>query len=647
MFLGINSMAQEKSHKEIKGDKYAFNYSYHKAIYEYTHAKDLTIEGQRKLAEGYQKTGQNDQATLVYSKIVSASTGINAEDYYNYSMLLKSSGMYQESNTQMDKFAKLKPSDLRAKDYVANKANLADLLKDNGKYKLVHMDFNSNVQDFATSYYKDQIVFASTRANGKMIKRTYNLNGMPFLDMYVSEVEKGQLKNPHNFDNGMNFKLHDGPVSFNKEGTFMAFTRNHKRDESKDNVVELQIFFSQLTDGKWSGAFPFAQNNEGYNLGHPSLSADGKTMYFTSDMPGGFGGTDLYRTNQSEAGQWTKAENLGNQINTEGDEMFPFMEDSTHTLFFSSNGRFGLGGQDIFMAKMNNKGFDQVHNAGAPLNTQFDDFAAIADGKTNTGYFSSNRAGESNDVDIYTVEFLNGLDEQKRIEGLALDKNGIAIPKTFISLLDDKGNRIDTLTTKEDASYAFVVNNDKNYKLIGKKENYSDGENTFNTFGDVLTLNANVLLLTKKEIITKKNETETDLGKIVELKNLYFDLDKYNLRPDAVVELDKVVKIMNEHPNLVLEIRSYTDCRESITYNLKLSEKRAKTSAWYIKARVTHPDRITSKGFGESELTNNCSCAGDVISDCSEEEHQKNRRSEFVIVKTKDGKKSYTNLIEE
>lgn len=639
MFLGATAVAQEKSHKEIEGDEYAFNYSFDKAISKYNHAKNLTIAGQRKLAEAYQKTGQNDQSALVYAKILTAPNGVVPEDYYNYAMILKRTGNYQKATTQMDNFVKLKPTDLRAQDYIENKSQLTDLLKDNGKYKLVQMDFNSEDQDFATTYYKDQIVFVSTRSSGKMIKRTYSLNGRPFLDMFVADVEKGQLKNPENFDHGFNSRMHDGPASFNKEGTLIAFTRNHLNDESKDEIVELNIFFSKFIDGEWSEAYPFAQNDHGYNLGHPCLSADGKTMYFTSDMPGGFGGTDLYRTTQNENGQWSKAENLGDQINTEGDEMFPFMEEDSQTFFFSSDGRFGLGGQDIFISKANNKNFEMVHNAGAPLNTRYDDFAAIANGKTNTGYFSSNRLSEIDDYDIYTVAFSSGLEELKRIEGLALDMNGKVIPGTFVSIKDEKGNLIDTVLTKSDAAYTFIVGKDKYFKLIGTKDNYKNGEKSTNTFANETIIYADVVLSKKNDVIAKNLETETDLGKIVEMNNLYFDLDKYNLRPDAIAELDKIVAIMNDQPNLVVEILSYTDCRGTKEYNLKLSDKRAKASASYIKKRITNPGRISSKGYGESELTNDCSCNQGALNGCSEEEHQKNRRSEFTIVKTKSATK--------
>jgi outer membrane protein OmpA-like peptidoglycan-associated protein/tetratricopeptide (TPR) repeat protein len=637
--IATNCVSQEKSRSELKGDKYAFKYSYNKAIESYTDAKELTPEGQRKLAESYCKMEQDDKAEATYAKLIKSSKGVIAEDYYNYAMILKSMGKYDEANKSMDNFSDQKPADLRAKDYEAHKSELPSLLKDDGKYKLLHLDANTNAQDFGTSYYKDKIVFASTRSKNKMFRKKYNLNGKPFLNMYVSDVDGEQLKKPEIFEKDLDSKMHDGPASFNKDGSFMAFTRNHSNDKSKDLIVELQILFSTYKDGDWSKPEAFAYNNDAYSVGHPALSADGNTMYFVSDMPGGFGGTDIYKTTKAEKGEWTKPENLGDKINTEGDELFPFFEENTGTLLFSSNGRFGLGEQDIFISTVSGSGFSNVHNAGAPLNTQYDDFAGIVNGKTNKGYFSSNRVGGSGDDDLYSVEFLKGLEERKRIEGIAKDKNGTAIPKTFITLYDDKGNTIDTVTTKDDAAYSFFADSDKNFKLIGKKEKYTDGENTASTFGKEAAVTADVILLTKQEVIAKKIETDTDLGKIVELKPIYFDLDKFNLRPDAVTELDKIVKIMNEYPKMIVELGSYTDCRETKEYNQILSDKRAKTSAWYIKKRISNPDRVSGKGYGETKLVNGCSCDGNVVSDCSEEEHQKNRRSEFTIIKPAAAKK--------
>lgn len=401
--IGINIFAQKKSSEELKGDKYSFSYSFDKAIHSYTHAKQLSLDGQRRLAEGYRKIDKNIQSEEVYSKLISAPEGVLPEDYYNYAMVLKTNGKYDESNKWMDKFIELRPDDLRARDYAANNKELTNLLKDAGKYKIEHLNVNTDALDFGTSYYKNKIVFASSRATlGSSVKK-YNWTGKPFWDMYVSEVDGDQLKNPEIFDIDLNGKMNDGPASFSNDGTFMAFTRNNYHDRSKDRVVELQIYFSSYIDGKWSKPAHFNFNNKDYSVGQPFLTSDGNTMYFTSDVPGGYGGADIYRVTKDEKGEWGKPENLGDKINTEGYEMFPFFEENTKTLFFASNGRFGLGGLDIFSCSINGSGVGHVYNAGFPLNTQYNDYALIVNDNLSNGYFSSDRIGGSGGDDIYSI----------------------------------------------------------------------------------------------------------------------------------------------------------------------------------------------------------------------------------------------------
>lgn len=635
--IGFNASAQKKSTKEKRGDKYAFSYSFDKAIDSYTRTKNLSVEGQRHLAETYRHMGKNAEAEAAYALLVSKPEGVLPEDHYNYAMVLKTNSKYDESNKEMDKFKDLKPEDLRVKDYAANKGELSNLSKDDGKYKIVHMDFNTDAEDFGTCYYNNKIVFASSGANPKLNAKKYNWNGKPFLNMYVSEVENGQMKTAEIFDKGLDGKMHDGPASFSKDGNFMAFTRNNYDLKRKDRIVRVQICFSNFKDGKWSKPEDFILNNKEYSVGHPSLSANGNTMYFTSDMPGGFGGADIYRVSKDEKGAWGKAENLGDKINTEGDELFPFYEEKNGVLFFSSNGRFGLGGLDIFICTVNGSKLGRVHNAGVPLNSQYDDFSAISNDQLSNGYFSSNRSGGSGDDDIYTVDYLK-LDIGKKIEGFAKEKNENVIPKTYITLFDDKDIVLDTLTTNDDGAYTFLVDSDKNFKLTGNKLNYIEGNTVANTFGKEFIVKADVILLKKEEIVEKiivaeKNKEQPDLGKILELSPIYFDLDKFNIRQDAAVELGKIVTVMNGFPEMIVELGGYTDCRASEGYNQVLSDKRAKASADYIKKRISSPDRIYGKGYGETKLISGCACEGTLISNCSEDEFQKDRRTEFIIIK--------------
>jgi len=629
--IGVNAFAGDKSTKEKRGDKYFRVYSFDKAIDSYTHAKKLSVEGQRKLAKSYQNLNQKTQSEEAYAKLTSTAGGTLPEDYYNYAMLLKSDGKYDESNKWMDKFNELKPEDLRAKDYAANKTELADLSKDDGKYKVEHLNVNTDADDFGPSYYKNKIVFVSTGANPDLMKRTYNWNGKPFLNMYVSEVDNNQLKSPEKFDKKLNGKLHDGPASFSKDGNYMAFTRNNYDTKRKDKIVNLQICFSTYKDGKWSKPEPFILNNKDYSVGHPCLSADGNTMYFSSDMPGGFGGVDIYRITKDEKGTWGKAENLGNKVNTEGDELFPFYDENSKNLYFSSNGRFGLGGLDVFICEIKGAGVGRVYNAGYPLNTQYDDFSVIVN--DTKGYFASNRTGGSGDDDIYSVDLLN---ISKKIQGIAKNADGNPIPKTFITFMDDKNSIIDTLTTKEDGAYTFLADADKNYKLNGKKEKYIEGNNIASTFGKESIVKADVTLLQQLEIVKTEEVIPQKIeASVIKFNPIYFDYGKHNIRPDAEPELVKIVKTINENPAMVVELRGFADCRSSKEFNQKLSERRANTSAEYIKKRITKPERVYAKGFGKTKSVNSCGCKDEAVLVCTEDQFQKDRRTDFIIISNK------------
>jgi outer membrane protein OmpA-like peptidoglycan-associated protein len=412
---------EEKSSKELKGDKYFFNYSFEKAIRSYTRTGKITTEGQRRLAESYQKHGlyvRSEEASL---KLVNFPKGVIAEDYYNYAMALKANGKYDEANVWMEKFRTQKQYDLRVTDYVSNKNMLGYLLKDDGKYKIRTLNVNTDAEEFGTSYYNNSVVFASSRSGSGIGGRKYNWTGKPYWDIYISEVNDGQLNSPELFGKNMRGKVHEGPASFSNNGNFMAFTRNNSHDKTKDRVVELQILFSTYKDEKWSVPEPFILNSKDYSIGHPCLTSDGNTMYFTSDMPGGYGGADIYRISRNEKGVWGIHENLGNQINTEGDELFPFFEETNSILFFSSNGRFGLGGLDIFMCTLTNTGPGHVYNAGVPLNSQYDDFAAIVNSNLTKGYFSSDRTDGVGGDDIYAFDILKNLGVGNETKPLVAD----------------------------------------------------------------------------------------------------------------------------------------------------------------------------------------------------------------------------------
>jgi outer membrane protein OmpA-like peptidoglycan-associated protein/tetratricopeptide (TPR) repeat protein len=635
MFLaGINSYAQDdKSRRERKADKYFFAHNYREAIDCYSHTKDLSLAGQRNLAKSYYMDGQYLEAEEEYEALIFASQGSVAEDYFDYAMALKANSKYSESMKAMDNFVRLKPGDLRAQSYMANRGELFEMMAIHTNYNVENPAMNTDDEDFGTAYADNGVTFSSSRNRAKMIKRLDNHTGKPYLDLYMSEMQEEELDDPKRFDRCMDSKYHDGPATFSNGGTVMAYSKNDKKDKNDDDHVALRIYFRDwdAEKEKWSDERQFAYNSELSSAAHPFLSEDGKTMYFVSDRKGGYGGADIYKTTKDENGDWQEPENLGPMVNTEGNEMFPFFEQENEVLFFASDGHFGLGGLDIFVVGTNGDAFGRVYNVGQPINTPQDDFAMVTDNDMTGGYLSSNRSRISDD--LYAFDVSNSLAIGNKIVGTAFDQDGNPLPGTFVTLLDDEGTLLQAMTTKEDGAFAFLVESDEYYRVVGTKENYTDGSTNVNTFGDEYIVRADITLRTKPEEVVTEAEIEVDFGNLVYFNPIYFDFDKYNIRPDAAVELDKIVKMMNENPNMNLYLTSHADSRGTNQYNIVLSENRARASIEYIRARITNPERVTGEGFGETQLVNGCVDNSVKIVYCDENDHQKNRRTEFVAVK--------------
>jgi outer membrane protein OmpA-like peptidoglycan-associated protein len=708
--------------KTKKGSSDYERLSYSKAISKLEPYPKKTTEVKRELAESYYFTGNISKAESYYLDIVTASDA-KAEDYYRYSAILRMNGKYAESEKWITQFGQKKASDSRVAEYLLNPMAEKQLLKDEGRFEVMNLDINSSQQDFGPAYLNNKLAFASSREGVKPIERRWNGNGLPFLDIYVGTIEeKGQISNPVSLTNRINKKYHEGPATFSEDGTQMIFTRNNYKEKAVDGSVNLQLFSANLVNGKWINEQPLPFNNKEYSVGHPSLSPDGNTLYFASNMPGGVGGTDIYKSVKQVNGNWSAPENLGEEINTEGNEMFPFYH-SSGILFFASDGHVGLGGLDIFLAQKKQNGWEEIKNLGVPVNTNKDDFSFILDKQMKSGYFSSNRDGGKGDDDIYAFNLLKPFSSGKTIKGIAKDKQGTRLSGLVIKLTDEAGKEIATTTTGNDGSYSFPADADKVYKLIGSKESYINGVTDASTKGkdDIVTadiilekdsglslygiikekgssialekvkiklinnktrveekivtgptgdfrkpltenkLNDRIsfnLIMEKEGYLTKTVTYEklldkngqynifenidvaldkvtlgTDLAKLIDIRPILFDLGKYLIRSDASIELDKIVKVMNENPTMVIALGSHTDCRGSSANNEKLSDVRAKASAEYIKARITNPERISGKGYGESQLKNGCACEGAIKSNCSEAEHQENRRTEFIIVK--------------
>lgn len=711
-----------------KGNKNYESYNYSEAADKFESADSKSIDVERKLAFSYYMKGEWKKSEEHFEK-VNAIQEKNAEDVWNYAQILMQNGNYSKSNQVMDEFIKMAPADKRAIEYSQAGDFVSKIKSNETNFTIQNIAINSDQQDFATSYFKNQVVFASSRHHSNAVNRKWNGNQLAFLDLYVADVKTaGELSDPSRFSKTVNKKFHEGPVSFNKNGDFMVVTRDNYDGKSSDGVKKLQLFTSEFKEDKWSSlkAFPF--NNKEYSVGHASLTPDGKTMYFASDMPGGKGGVDIYRSKMDANGAWSTPENMSN-INTEGNEMFPFYHESG-MLFFASNGHVGLGGLDIFVAQLKDGMPGKFMNAGSPLNTNHDDFGLVLNSEMNQGYLSSNREGGKGNDDIYYFTMKNPYKFGKTIRGKTTDKEGNLLTEATVEL--KKNNEV-VQSIKSDANgyYEFLVDEELEFALNGAKEKYFDGKNKANTdvpediiYADLILekdpgLSLYALVTDKKtneilgnvkmtivdnmtgekieyttpaagdylrplqdkklndrgsynitlekegyftktvtynEVFSKPGKYEIhssldlgmdpevkDLAELVKINPINFDLNKYKIRPDAAIELDKIVEVMNKYPNMVVELGSHTDCRAPKAYNEKLSDQRAKASAEYIKKKITNPERIYGKGYGESKILNGCECEGSVKSTCTEEEHEKNRRTEFKVISTGNDKVKVTN----
>ncbi|MFZ4455561.1 MAG: OmpA family protein [Bacteroidales bacterium] len=704
--LAVGNLFAQKNPAEVKADKYYQQYSYYKAIAKYSEVEKLTLDGCRKLADSYSKVFDYPSAEETYNLFIAKSKA-TPEDFFNYALVLKSNGKYTEANVWMKKFADLRPKDLRTVNYLKTSEELSSYRKDQGRFAIENISINTEDKDFAPTYFNSSVVFTSSRTGIPSIVRKYNWDKFPFLNLFQFEKKDGEISEPYYFYPRFNKKWHEGNASFSNDGTFMAFTSDNYKSKSSDGVVKLQIFFSSFDGRRWSEPEPFKLNNPEYSVGHPSLTKDGKTLYFASDMKGGFGGVDLYRIQRDSKGNWGKAENLGPKVNTEGNDVFPFYNEKIKTLIYSSNGLNGLGGLDVFYSRNVNGTFADSKNMGAPINSPYDDFTFIIDDALKSGYFASNREGGIGDDDIYSFIVKKSPFGAKRIIGVAKDRKGRPLIDTDVTLYGEDGKAISTIKTLANGAYEFDAEADKLYSLNGIKPKYTEGKNSADTHGKEDVVVADVILdnMFKRLIGTAKDKTgeilaETvvrltekggaeigtittgkdgkygfdivanklyalvgkkpnyldgknsansntpeevivadvilqDLKKdrLIHVDPIYFDLNKSFIRPDAALVLDKIVEIMNEYPTMEIELGSHTDCRSSAAYNIKLSTARAKSSADYIKKRITRPERIYGKGYGETRLLNNCPCEGKVKSTCTEEEHQLNRRTEFKIIK--------------
>lgn len=599
----------QKSRKEQTADSYYNTYSYVKAIEYYEKVKELTVDGQRHLADSYLKVRDIPKAYQTYERFIHKAE-VTKNDLYKYITVLKMKGENEKAEEWMKSFCEKFPNDNRSKSYLASLPYQKQIKDGIGQFRIENLKFNSEDIDFAPAFYGDSVVFTSSRGRKLKPHTLYSWNQKPFLSLYVAKVASGQFTDLQPLNKTINKKWHQGTTSFSNNGRYMAFTRDNYETKSKDGVVNLQIYFALFNGKDWTKPIAFKLNNPEYSVGHPSLSRDGRTMYFVSNKPGGFGGVDIYKITKDSTGAWGKEENLGPTINTEGDEMFPFFEEKSQTLFFSSTGLYGNGGLDVFRSKYSKGQFATPINLGAPINGRFDDFSFIIDPELKHGYFASNRDTGKGDDDIYSYVVLKSIYQQVFPHNLVVlsQDNNTPIVNAEVVYSDNQKFVTDSLghikrTLSKKSSLGYTIN------MLGYEP--GGGKVTIGEPLDSTVFNDTVRL---KVIVNKK----------IALKHVYYGFNKFDVTPATAAELDKVIALMSQNPEMKIELGAHTDNRGSDAYNLKLSQRRADAAVAYIVSKGIDAARIKAVGYGKSQLIKNCI-------ECTEEEHSANRRTEINI----------------
>ena len=636
--LSSTSLLFAQPEKELeKANEMYKNFSYVDAIKIYERIAQKGFVNQEmleSLGNAYYYNAEYKKALPWYEQLFQEGKyKVKPEYYYRYAQTLKSVGDYTQADKMMAKFVELtNANDTRAALFEENKDYQTVIKNNSGRFQLNNASINTENSEYGTAFYGDKIVFAGATDARKAKRGVSQWTGESFYDLYEAEHFDQKLSNRKPFSSTINTQFNESTPVFTKDGNTMYFTRNNyvnrKLGTDIENTILLKILrATKDKNGNWGNIVEVPFNSDQYNVAHPALSSDEKYLYFASDMPGTFGSSDIFRVEILGDNQYGTPENLGNIINTAGRESFPYIS-KENVLYYSSDGIPGLGGLDIFAAKFNADGStSKPVNIGMPGNSADDDFCFVFDSDSKVGFLTSNRPGGKGKDDIYSFHEDKPLlfSCQKNIKGIVKDAKTKAIIANAKVILSDKVMKeVGKDQSKTDGTFTFekVNCNDSHYYLRGEKEKYETAEVNVTVGKDEVVYE---ILLNPREVAIKKG---MDLAKVFEIKEIKFDYNKANIRPDAAVELTKIVEVMREYPKMKIDIRSHTDSRGADSYNLKLSDRRAKaTLEWIVKQGIDRK-RLKAKGYGETRLVNGCSNGVP----CTEEEHQENRRSEFIVV---------------
>ena len=612
-FVAI-SLTMSAQNKDTKiADKLYSRYEYVDAAKEYLKlVENGKADGYvyKQLADTYFNMFNTEEAAKWYAK--ATETSQDAETYYRYAQMLKANGKYEESNKQMQKFAAAAPSDSRAKAFKENPNYVPRLLDKTKLFNVNPSDISSDKSDFGAVLYDNSVYFTSAR-NGA--RKTYGALDEPFLDIYKADYNTdGTVTNAVKVAK-LNSQYHDGPLTLSADGNTVYFSSDSFREKTfekdKKNNLKLgrnSIYRATKTGDSWGNIEFLSFNSKEFSTSNPSLSRDGKTLYFSSDRPGSIGGVDIWKVAVNADGTFGEPQNLGNKVNTEGNESFPFIADDNKTLYFASSGKQGLGGLDIYQIDLSG---GDASNLGKPVNSEKDDFALTFNSIKGAGFLSSNRNGND---DIFAVTPICGVDVLIAVTNA---KTGELLTNASVSILDDKKNVIATEMSNAKGEVKYRVECDKPYVVQASKDGYEG--NTFavnKSKGPSAKIDA---ALQPIDVIV----TETEII----LKPIYFEYNKSNITSEGAFELDKLVQVMKNNDKMVILAKSHTDNRGTDKYNLSLSDRRARSTVQYVISKGIPANRISGKGMGELEPKVDCGA------NCTEEQHALNRRSEFLIVK--------------
>ncbi|WP_418512109.1 OmpA family protein [Corallibacter sp.] len=607
-----------------------FNYDNAAELYkEALKKEDSTEHILSRLGDCYFNISKVKEAAFWYKKAIDKYPNINSDYIYKYIQTLRAQKKYEEAIEFVKIFNKNNKKDRRIKDI--EKFNLdtySELSSTEKVYvEIENLPLNTKYSDFGSFEKDNKLYFYSTWVKDSITneKELYELNNEPYLNIFESEItienNKKIFSNAAKLNSEINTKNdHEGLVTITNDGNTMYFTRNNvnkkeKRRYNKSGSSNLKLYKATKVDNTWTNIEELPFNNENFDFTAPTLTPDNKTLIFSSNMDTGYGQTDLYKVAINDDGTFGEPINLGPKINTEGNEKFPFVAKDS-TLYFSSDANINLGLLDIFESNILKTNTDiEVKNLGAPFNSSFDDFCYFIDTETNTGYFSSNREGGQGGDDIYAFGKLKC---EQIVKGLIRDElTNELLSKATVSLINIDGKILERYQTKEDGYYEFKIDCEKTYTILAEKPIYRPDNIEFETSA------------------INQEETEIDLSlkpliidNEIVINPIFFDFDKSNIRPDAAYELENIVAVMREHPKMVIKIESHTDSRGNDSYNMKLSDRRAKSTRDYLFSRGIAKDRIQSAiGYGESQILNRCKNGVK----CTDEEHEENRRSKFII----------------